>query len=165
MPSLLEGLPDRSNGSIERSPDAKRLANRPGLVSLKSYPEYKPYSVCLDTVPVTVERRPYIPEAKDRLQDPGTARVNIAASNEAPHGTTKDDWAHKHSRETVLQQHCAYWDRDGDGVIWPRDTYEGVRAWGWNVLLSLVATFIISLGLSYMTCPSFMVRRLYLFMP
>jgi len=50
-----------------------------------------------------------------------------------------------------MQQHCVYWDADGDGVIWPQDTYAGVRAWGWSIVLSLLATLIIHAGLSYPT--------------
>jgi hypothetical protein len=33
------------------------------------------------------------------------------------------------------------------------DTFVSVRAWGWNLLLSLFATFVIHAGLSYPTCP------------
>lgn len=55
----------------------------------------------------------------------------------------------------VLQQHVSYWDPDGDGVIWPHDTYRGIRAWGWSILLSLIAAGIIHFGLSYPTCPTF----------
>ena len=57
---------------------------------------------------------------------------------------------------TVVQQHCSYWDKDGDGVIWPQDTWRGVRAWGWNWFLSALATFIINVNLSYPTVPSFL---------
>lgn len=53
------------------------------------------------------------------------------------------------SRQTVLQQHCAFWDRDEDGVIWPLDTYNGFRDLGFNVFLSFLAIFIIHSGFSY----------------
>jgi peroxygenase len=82
----------------------------------------------------------------------GTARANLAASVEAPYGTQKGGWAREHADETVspdlsmifqafasggrpklmnrisqvLQQHCAFFDTDSDGVIWPFDTYRGV---------------------------------------
>lgn len=50
-----------------------------------------------------------------------------------------------------MKQHAGYWDTDGDGVIWPRDTYRGFRKWGWNVPLALLATCIINFLLSYPT--------------
>lgn len=53
------------------------------------------------------------------------------------------------SKQTVLQQHCAFWDRDGDGVIWPLDTFKGFREIGFNLLLSILSIFIIHSGFSY----------------
>lgn len=51
----------------------------------------------------------------------------------------------------VLQQHVAYWDADGDGVIWPRDTYAGCRRWGWSRPLCVVVAALIHAGLSWPT--------------
>ncbi|THW00699.1 Caleosin-domain-containing protein, partial [Aureobasidium pullulans] len=51
-------------------------------------------------------------------------------------------------------QHVVYWDKDQDGIIWPLDTYRGCRAWGWNPILCLIATFLINVNLSYPTSPS-----------
>jgi len=82
---------------------------------------------------------------------PGLARTNVAATPDKPEGTAEDGWAEKHKHLTVMQQHCVYWDADGDGVIWPQDTYNGCRAWGWNILLSAIATFLINGNLSYPT--------------
>ena len=82
---------------------------------------------------------------------PGLARTNVAATPDKPEGTTEDEWAEKHKHLTVMQQHCVYWDADGDGVIWPQDTYNGCRAWGWNIVLSVVATILINGNLSYPT--------------
>lgn len=53
------------------------------------------------------------------------------------------------SKQTVLQQHCAFWDTDQDGVIWPLDTYRGFRALGFNLFLSILSIFIIHSGFSY----------------
>ena len=44
-----------------------------------------------------------------------------------------------------------YWDQDHDGIIWPIDTYRGVRAWGWSPPLALLTALIINLNLSYPT--------------
>lgn len=111
----------------------------------------KPYSVSVPSVPVTCERIPYIPRPGDPLIDAGTARANVVASVESPNGT--EGWAEKHKDKTALQQHMVYWDPDNDGVIWPQDTYKGIRAWGWIIPLSFIAAVIIHVGLSYPTVP------------
>ncbi|KAJ3534037.1 hypothetical protein NMY22_g7091 [Coprinellus aureogranulatus] len=54
-------------------------------------------------------------------------------------------------KNTPLQGHVAFFDRDGDGVIWPYDTYRGFREIKFGILLSLLAMVIIHGGLSYMT--------------
>jgi peroxygenase len=46
-----------------------------------------------------------------------------------------------------------YWDPDNDNIIWPGDTYTGVRKWGWLPPLALLVTFIIHFNLSYPTVP------------
>jgi hypothetical protein len=45
-------------------------------------------------------------------------------------GTIKNDWADTHKQYSVLEQHCLFWDRDGDGYIWPLDTYRGFHELG-----------------------------------
>ncbi|PNS21944.1 External alternative NAD(P)H-ubiquinone oxidoreductase B1, mitochondrial [Sphaceloma murrayae] len=114
----------------------------------------KPYVTSIDTSPVTVERRPYIPSKSDQLVDPGVARANCAPSRESPHGT--QDWTRQHADKTVVEQHAAYWDKDGDGIIWPFDTYRGCRDYGWNPILSLIAAFLINVNLSYPTVPGWL---------
>ncbi|OAA53372.1 caleosin domain containing protein [Cordyceps fumosorosea ARSEF 2679] len=106
----------------------------------------------LGSVPVTVQRRPFIqPEDDEKLAQAGTARANIAASHEHPDGTAVDGWSEHHKHQTVLQQHCEFFDRDRDGVIWPVDTYVGFRRLGFNVIFSALSAFIIHLNLSYAT--------------
>ncbi|KAG9985260.1 Caleosin-domain-containing protein, partial [Aureobasidium melanogenum] len=154
MPSIIElGAPDRKNGDLTVTGDSNALLS---LVKdqISDFPPGKQYSIAIKEVPVTVERLPYYPKDGDHLQDPGTARANIAASNESPNGTSQDDWAQNHQHQTVVQQHVVYWDKDQDGVIWPLDTYRGCRAWGWNPILCLLATFLINVNLSYPTSPS-----------
>ncbi|RPD63446.1 Caleosin-domain-containing protein [Lentinus tigrinus ALCF2SS1-6] len=107
-------------------------------------------------VPVTVERPPYNPgpEENKLLPDAGTARANKAASLRAPEGTP--GWADAHARQTVLQQHCDYFDTDKDGVIWPLDTFRGFYALGFGLVLSLFSMFIIHSSFSYPTCPGWL---------
>lgn len=50
-----------------------------------------------------------------------------------------------------MQQHVLFWDRDSDGIIWPQDVYRGFRKLGFNLLFSLLAAIVISMGLSYPT--------------
>ncbi|KAF8445353.1 Caleosin related protein-domain-containing protein, partial [Terfezia claveryi] len=110
----------------------------------------------ITTVPPTQEFQPYVPKEAGHgrgLVAAGVPRVNVAASVENPYGTTKDDYALKHSHETVLQQHVAFFDRDKDGIIWPQDTYIGFRRIGFNILVSILAAFIIHLNLSFRTVP------------
>ena len=86
------------------------------------------------------------------LTGAGTARANIAPSSESPKGTTNDKWAEKHSHQTVLQQHCDFFDRDHDGVLWPKDTFIGFHRLGFGIILSWVAVLVIHGNFSYPTC-------------
>ena len=91
----------------------------------------EPYATTIPQYPVTVARRPFVLSEHDTaLTNPGLARVNIAASAEHPNGTTEDDYGEQHQEQTVLVQHCDYFDIDHDGIIWPQDTYIGCRKWG-----------------------------------
>ncbi|KAG6053375.1 hypothetical protein E4U17_004755 [Claviceps sp. LM77 group G4] len=51
----------------------------------------------------------------------------------------------------VLQQHCEFFDRDRDGIIWPLDTFRGFYAIGFNLVLSVLAMIIIHASFSYPT--------------
>lgn len=55
---------------------------------------------------------------------------------------------------TPLQGHVAFFDRDGDGIIWPLDTYSGFRDLRFGVLLAMFATWVIHTGFSYITMGS-----------
>lgn len=54
-----------------------------------------------------------------------------------------------------MQQHCLYWDPDGDGVIWPIDTWRGFRDLGFNLLFTLLATIVLHASLSLPTRSAF----------
>ncbi|KAJ3456893.1 hypothetical protein MRS44_016916 [Fusarium solani] len=128
----------------------------------------------IDTVPITLQRKPYQPGGENpKLAHAGTyprdtqvtkaftdivegvARANLAATHERPGGTTEGDWAHKHRHQTVLQQHCDFFDRDHDGVIYPIDTFRGFHQLGFGVFLSLLSVFIIHANFSYPTLSSY----------
>lgn len=103
---------------------------------------------------------PVSPSAQVRdtvsLMISGTARANIAPSAEFPQGTTSGNWADKHSHQTVLQQHCDFFDHDHDGVIWPQDTFIGFHRLGFNVFLCIISVLVIHLNFSYPTSSSWL---------
>jgi len=82
-----------------------------------------------------------------------TARATLVARRDAPNGTVKDGWAESHQHQTVLEQHCEFFDPDRDGIIWPADTYYACRSWGWAVPLSLFFAAAIHVVQSYGSLP------------
>ncbi|XP_047332441.1 probable peroxygenase 4 [Impatiens glandulifera] len=60
---------------------------------------------------------------------------------------------HHHDDENVLQKHVAFFDRNHDGVIYPWETFQGLRAIGAGILLSSFAAVFINAGLSRKTRP------------
>ncbi|EIW63435.1 Caleosin-domain-containing protein [Trametes versicolor FP-101664 SS1] len=104
-------------------------------------------------VRVTITRPPFnpVPAVRKHLPNAGTPRANRAPTTSAPDGSP--EWTEEHAHQTVLQQHCAFFDADGDGVIWPLDTFRGFHALGFGVLLSALAVLVIHLNFSYPTCP------------
>ncbi|KAF9319227.1 hypothetical protein BGZ91_004985 [Linnemannia elongata] len=112
--------------------------------------------VSLSEQPTTFERKPFLQDrsVRHRFVELGTARVNVAATPAHPDGTLNENWAEQHSHKTVLQQHCSFFDSDGDGVIWPLDTFRGFHALGFNLFLSLFAVFVTHFNFSYPTAPS-----------
>ncbi|KAL1581977.1 hypothetical protein WHR41_09450 [Cladosporium halotolerans] len=148
--TLRHTISTSSSGDVAVSPSTRELYNELDK-KINSYPPGRPYNVAIDTAPVTIERMPYIPSEGDKLIDPGTARASIAADNQHTHGTTDGGWAGIRKMETVVQQHCSYFDQDGHGIIYPQDTLIACRKWGWGIFLSALATFIINVNLSYPT--------------
>ncbi|KAF4584634.1 hypothetical protein EYR40_004623 [Pleurotus pulmonarius] len=66
-----------------------------------------------------------------------------------------DDYTNMSSKskveQTALEKHTAFFDTDGDGIIWPMDTFVGCRAIGFNLLMATLAAIIIHSGLSWAT--------------
>ncbi|CAN1244570.1 Probable peroxygenase 4 [Linum perenne] len=55
--------------------------------------------------------------------------------------------------DNVLQRHAMFFDRNKDGVIYPWETFQGLRAIGAGILLSAGGAVFINLGLSGKTRP------------
>ncbi|CAH8351882.1 unnamed protein product [Eruca vesicaria subsp. sativa] len=59
----------------------------------------------------------------------------------------------KEEEYTALEKHVAFFDRNGDGVVYPWETYQGFRAIGAGRLMSAIAGLFINMGLSHKTRP------------
>lgn len=78
-----------------------------------------------------------LPRAKNSPSDAPPRYSNGAVSrrkgkNSSSSGEVDESYAHKYEDGTALQKHAAYFDPDGDGIIWPWDTYRGCRNYGWG---------------------------------
>ncbi|CCF32576.1 hypothetical protein CH063_04936 [Colletotrichum higginsianum] len=122
----------------------------------------EPVVTSIPEVPVTVQRKPFLqPELDQKLAHTGTPRANIAATYEKPNGTTERGWAQRHRHQTVLQQHCDFFDADNDGVIYPTDTFWGFRKLGFGIILSLLSVVIIHSNFSYPTLSGYLPDPLF----
>nr|XP_027187926.1 probable peroxygenase 4 [Cicer arietinum] len=54
---------------------------------------------------------------------------------------------------SVLQKHVSFFDSNHDGIIYPKETYQGLRAIGCGVVLSMAASAFIHSGFSRKTRP------------
>lgn len=58
------------------------------------------------------------------------------------------------STMTPLQKHCAFFDRNGDGLIMPWETFTSMRILGYNIILAALATALVHFFFSYWTLDS-----------
>lgn len=83
---------------IESSDDSTTIAGSPNGLTITQ----KPFKTTITEQPVTEARKPFLPPPASALQNAGTARATLAASQEKPNGTTDDDYAGNHQDQTVL---------------------------------------------------------------
>ncbi|KAL9674825.1 hypothetical protein QQ045_003024 [Rhodiola kirilowii] len=104
-----------------------------------------------EKAPITAERK-VRGDLETKLPKPYFPRALIAPDSESVNGT----WGHKHNDMSVLQQHAAFFDQDGDGIIYPKETFSGFRRLGFNVIASVFLTFLVHAAMSYASLPTWM---------
>ncbi|KAI9091367.1 hypothetical protein K1719_028178 [Acacia pycnantha] len=76
-----------------------------------------------------------------------------SSSSLLTNNSTPQEGVNNGEEQSVLQKHASFFDRNKDGVIYPWETFQGLRAIGSGVLSSISSAVFIHLFLSFRTRP------------